>query len=164
MQDETRATLRLVATALCVLFLAAAGLSAPLFYQQYKVLSTWMPADAEVVDSFVVTTTGKAGSHEYQALYLLSYRVGQAVLSTTLRPDHPAKDRVRAQAAADRYPRGSHVRIVYQPLAPEQIRLEPGYNRRFFAVPLTIVGGGAAFLVLGLILLLVTRPKRAVLD
>ena len=140
-QDETRGMLRLVGVAFFIFFFGFLLLSSPFWWKQWQVLHTWTPVDAEVVQSDVspMTLRGKTG---YDIFLVLRFKSGDRVLDTTYRSERLSSSADSKRAEVARFPIGKHVPILYDPSDPTKVRLDPGYNLRFFAVPalITVMG------------------------
>jgi Protein of unknown function (DUF3592) len=153
MQAETRGMLRLVGVAFLIFCFGFLLLSAPFWYQQWNVLHTWPTVDAEVLRSEVISmTVGRKTM--YDVLLQFRFRSGDRIFDTLYKSNRFSGSRERKQHEADRFPVGSHIRILHQPGNPAKVRLDPGYNLRFFAIPalLTALGiicalAGSAFFV-----------------
>ncbi len=95
--------------------------------------------------------TGPAGTWRYTPTITYRYTVnGRAYENGLLsfsRPPVQTPDRQRAKAVAARYPRGSRVRIYYNPRQPEHAALETGLGARpwllllFFLLATVACGG-----------------------
>ena len=139
--DETRGSLRLIGVAFFIFFFGFLLLSSPFWYQQWNVLHTWPAVDAEVLQSDVLPVTIK-GKTAYDIFLQFRFKQADRVLDTTYRSNHPAGSADRKRAEAARFPVGEHVRVLYNPLDPSKLRLDPGYNLRFFAIPALITALG----------------------
>jgi Protein of unknown function (DUF3592) len=137
MQDETRGSLRLIGVAFFIFFFGFLLLAAPFWWQQWKVLHTWPAVDAEVIQSDVVPVTVK-GKTAYDVFLAFRFKLADRVLDTTYRSNDLAASPERKRAEADRFPVGKHVQVLYEPGNPTKLRLDPGYNLRFFAIPAVI--------------------------
>jgi hypothetical protein len=156
MKPENSASLKVIAFGFFLLFLIFLGLSVPFYLRQREVLKNWIVTDARVSDSDVVSLPEKRGS-AYDAHIVVVYRIGDSVLTSMVNSGYRSRRRSHAQAWVDRYPAGSQVRIAYNPLDTSQIRLDPGYNRYFFAVPLLIAEVGAGFALVAFIFFAIAR-------
>jgi hypothetical protein len=153
MQDETRGSLRLIGVAFFIFFFGFLLLSSAFWYQQWKVLHTWPVVQAEVLQSNVVPATVK-GKTAYDVFLQFRYSLPGRVLDSTYRSNRLSGSPDRKRAEANRFPVGKHVLVLYNPEDPTKLRLDPGYNLRFFAIPalitlLGIICGliGAGFMV-----------------
>jgi hypothetical protein len=142
-------TLKVVGAAFFVFAIALGALSVPLYWGQIKILRTWPAAEAEVVRSEVITAPLKSGGQLYDALYGFTFIANGQPQSALLTSNHQSTsyDRKRAQVA--RFPVGSHHLIRYNPAHPSDIRMQPGYNPHFFAVPLFVSGFGLILAIVG---------------
>lgn len=160
MKPETSASLKLIAFGFFLLFLIFIGLSVPFFLRQRDVLKNWVVTDATVQDSEVVSIPGKRGT-EYDAHIVVVYRIGDSIRTTMVTSGYRSSRRGHAQAWVERYPAGSRVRIAYNPTEQTQVRLDPGYNSYFFAVPLLVAEVGLGFAGVGLIFLVIARRGKS---
>lgn len=159
--EETRGSLRLIGVAFLIFFFGFVLLSSPFWYQQWNVLHTWPGVDAEVLQSDVMPVTIK-GKTAYDIFLEFRFKQGDRVLDTTYRSNHPARSPDSKRADAARFPVGKHVRVLYNPLDPTKLRLDPGYNLRFFAIPALITALGIACALAGTgFFIAAARYKRA---
>ncbi len=161
MRSTARTTVRVLAAGFLIIFLIFFALSAPFYRQQYRLLQTWQRAEAEVVSSRVVTVR-TAGAPLYDAEYVFAFRAhGVPVVATTY-SNHQSTSRERKAAQVARFPAGSRHTILYNPADPQDIRMAPGYNVHFFAVPIFISAAGALFGLIALVLWLIVQRGAAV--
>ncbi len=156
MKPDTSATLKVVAFGFFLLFLIFIGLSVPFYLRARDVLKNWVFTDGQIQDSSVVSIPAKNGT-QYDAHIVVAYRVGNAVLTTMVNSGYPSSRRSHADAWVNRFRAGSRVSIAYNPLDPSKIRLDPGYNRFFFAIPLLISEVGLGFAAVALMFYVVAR-------
>lgn len=156
MNPETSATLKVIAVGCFIVFLVFLGISAPFYLRQLKILKAWPTAQAKVESGDLATVHGKRGT-QCMARFLLSYRVGDTVVTTLVKSGVADKNREGAQRWLNRFPAGSTVTIAYNPEQPDQVRLNPGYNRYFFAVPWFVTRIGLIFAAVAAVLFLVAR-------
>ena len=76
MEPALRTTVRVIALAFLIFFVATLLLAIPPFYHQMKVLLTWPAAQARVVHSDVVPLRTGSDEAHYDTLLVLSYQVG----------------------------------------------------------------------------------------
>lgn len=156
-----RAMLRLVGVAFFIFFFGFLLLSSPFWWKQWQVLHTWPAVDAEVLQSDVspITLRGKTG---YDIFLVLRFKTGDRVLDTTYRSNKIGSSPDAKRAEVARFPVGKRVQILYDPSDPTKVRLDPGYNLRFFAVPAVITGMGLVCALAATMLFLVAgRVRRA---
>jgi hypothetical protein len=158
MKAETAAAMKVIAMGCTIIFLVFLGLSVPFYLRQREVLKTWPRTEAKVLAANVSTAPGKRST--YTARFLVQYRLGDSVLSTTVDSGYGDRLRSHAQAMVDRFPAGSSVTVAYNPLDATQVRLNPGYNRYFFAAPLFITEVGLVFAGIAAVLYLVARRSE----
>ncbi len=156
MKPETSASLKLVAFGFSLLFLIFIGLSVPFYLRQRDVIKNWVFTDAQVQSSDVVSIPAKRGTN-YDARIVVMYRIGNSVITTMVNSGYRSSRRSHAQDWVEHYSAGSRVRIAYNPLQPSDVRLDPGYNRYFFAVPLLVSEVGLGFAAVALVLFVVAR-------
>ncbi len=156
MKPETSASLKVVAFGFFLLFLIFIGLSVPFYLRARDVLKNWVVTDAQVRDSDIVSIPAKRGT-QYDAHIVVEYRIGQSVLTTLVTSGYRSGRRSHAQAWVDRYPAGRRITVAYNPLQPNQVRLEPGYNSFFLAIPLLISEVGLGFAGVALIFFVIAR-------
>lgn len=160
MKPETSATLKVIAVGCFIVFLVFLGISAPFYLRQSNILKTWPTTQAKVESGDIATVRGKRGT-QYMARFLLVYPVGDKVISTLVKSGVGDRNPERAQQWLDRYPAGSTVTIAYNPEQPDLVRLDPGYNRYFFAVPLFITQIGSIFAAVAIVLFVIARRADA---
>jgi hypothetical protein len=156
MKPETGATLKFVAFGFFLLFLIFLGLATPFYLRQRDVLKNWVVRDAHVQDSDVVSVPEKRGTG-YDAHVVVEFRIGNEIHNVMINSGYPSRFRSHAQQWVARYPAGSTVLIAYNPLYPSQVRLDPGYNRYFFAIPLLVTEVGLGFALAAALFYLVAR-------
>jgi hypothetical protein len=151
--------LRLVGVAFLIFCFGFLLLSSPFWYQQWQVLHTWPAVDAQVLRSEVIPITiGKKTA--YDVLIQFRYRAGDQIFDTLYKSNRLSGSRDHKQREADRFPVGSHVRILHQPGNPGKVRLDPGYNLRFFAIPALITSLGIGCGLLGAAFLIAAGRRK----
>ena len=151
MTSGTRAVLRFIAIAFFLFFLGCLGISAPLYWSQYKILRTWPEAQAEVISSRVLVLQTQAGPlHDIEVHFAFSV-AGRPCVGV-IHSNHLSTSRERKEKQAAGFAVGSRHSIRYNPAEPSDVRAQVGYNVHFFAVPIFISGVGAIFLVIGLVI------------
>ncbi len=163
MIPATRAVLRVIAVAFFIFFLGFLGLSAPMYWTQYKILRDWPSVDARVVSSIVIAVPTQGGGDLHDIEVRFAYVVDGRPYVGVIHSNHLSTNRARKEKQAEQFPVGSRHPIRYNPADPTDIRAQVGYNVHFFAVPIFVSGAGAIFLVLGLLIWWVSsRGQRAV--
>jgi hypothetical protein len=161
MKPETSATLKVIAFGFFLLFLIFLGLATPFYFRQHDVLKNWVFTRGRILDSGVVSAAEAHGT-TYDAHIVVEYRIGDSIHTVMVNSGYRSRRQGHAQAWVDRFPAGSRVSIAYNPLDPGKIRLDPGYNRYFFAVPLLIAEVGLGFgIVAGIFYFIARRGSRA---
>ncbi|HET8667802.1 MAG TPA: DUF3592 domain-containing protein [Terriglobales bacterium] len=156
MKAENIATFKVIAFGCFIVFLVFLGLAAPFYLKQRSILKTWSVTQGTIESSSIMAVNGK-GSTRYMALFLVEYHLGDEVRSSTVPSGYADRNRAHAQQWLDRFPVGSTVPIAYNPEDPALVRLNPGYNRYFFAVPLFITEIGLIFAAAAIVLVAVSR-------
>lgn len=159
MKPAVRITLRVIAVACLVFFLAGLLFAVPPFLQQLKVLRTWPVADAQVVHSQVVPLRTDSGQMLYDTLLVLSYQVDGRPYVSSVGSLHQSTSYKRKKKQADRFPPGSRTEVRFNARDPRNIRIQAGYNVHFFAVPVFISGVAAIFGLLALVFFLISRRR-----
>ncbi len=158
MTAGTRAVLRVIASAFFIFFLGFVGISAPLYWSQYKILRDWPAADAEVTSSRVLVLPSPSGPlHDIEVRFAFS--VDGRPCAGVIHSNHLSTSRARKEKQAAEFPVGSWHSIRYNPVDPGDVRAQVGYNVHFFAVPIFISGVGAIFLVIGLVIWVVSSRR-----
>lgn len=158
MTAATRAILRVIASGFFIFFLGFLGISAPLYWSQYKILRDWPAADAEVTSSRVLVLESQSGPlHDIEVHFAFS-ATGRPYAGV-IHSNHLSASRARKEKQAAEFPVGSHHRIRFNPADPSDIRAQVGYNVHFFAVPVFISGVGAIFLLIGMVIWLVSSRR-----
>ncbi len=143
MTNDRRGMLQLIGVACLIVCLLFAVFSIPFFWGQIRVLQTWPVRQAQVIGSEVVTTPS-GHDQVYSAHIQLAYVVdGQLVTSELISfQSHNYQETVERAAE---FPVGRRHAIRYDPNQPKQARVDAGWNRRFFAVPLITLACGVFF-------------------
>jgi ribosomal protein L21E len=156
MKPETSATLKVLALGCFIIFLVFLGLAAPFYLRQRTVLKTW-PIVRATVESANITPVNVRHGTNYMARFLVQYRVGDQVRTATVPSGYADRNRSHAQQWLDNFPVGSTVTVAYNPEDPALVRINPGFNRYFFAVPLFITKIGLIFAAAAIVLMIVAR-------
>jgi hypothetical protein len=160
MTSATRTVLRVIAAAFFLFFLGFAGISAPLFRGQYKILRDWPTASGTVVSSDVISFPTTGGGELYDIEVRFIYVVNGRGVESAIRSNHESTSRARKEKQAAQFVRGERYPIRYNPAEPRDIRAQAGWNVHFFAVPIFVIGVGAIFGAIGAILLLAARGRQ----
>lgn len=160
MKPETSATLKVIAVGCFIVFLVFLGISAPFYLRQRTILKTWPTTQAKIESGDITTVQGKRGT-QYTARFLLTYKVGDRVISTLVKSGVADSNRERAQRWLERFPAGSTVMIAYNAEQQDLVRIDPGYNRYFFAIPLFITEIGLIFAAVAVVLFVAARRADA---
>ena len=159
MTSGTRGVLRVIASGFFIFFLGFLGISAPLYWSQYKILRHWPAAAAEVTSSRVLVLQSPSGPlHDIEVQFAFS--VDGRPYAGTIHSNHLSTSRASKEKQAARFPVGSQHVIRYNPADPHDVRAQVGYNVHFFAVPIFVSGVGAIFLVIGLVIWMASSGRR----
>lgn len=139
--------LPLIAVANLVVCVAFLLFSIPFYYKQLHILSSWPEANAQVVRAQVVPARAGVqaeGQKYYDSDVEFLYTVdGKPHMAEILSHRSPAIAKVRYET--NKFPVGSHRIIRYNPENFADIRVNAGFNRRFFFAPFLITGFGVIF-------------------
>ena len=121
--------------------------SIPFYWKQIHILNSWPSADAQVIRSKVVAV-GSAVSEDGQRVYdsdvgFLFTVNGKPHVAEVFSHRSPNIEKVKYET--NKFPMGSHHPIRYNPAKFTDVRVNAGYNRRFFFAPLLITGFGLIF-------------------
>jgi len=156
MKPDTSAMLKVIAFGFFLLFLIFIGLATPFYVRQRTILKNWIQTEARIQSSQVVSIPEKHGT-SYDARMVIQFRLGGDVQTVLIASSYPSRFRSHAQQWVERYPAGSTVTVAYNPLDPTQVRLDPGYNRYFFAAPLLITEVGLGFALIAAVFYFIAR-------
>lgn len=160
MNDSQPRMIRVVATAFFLFAIAFLGLSAPLYWNQWKVLHRWPRTPATVIRSDVVALNPVQGQTLYDTEYVLNFPAHGKRFTVVLRSNRPSTNYRRKARDAAQLPTGSIHLISYNPVNPVDIRTRPGYNIHFFLVPVVMTAIGLAFAFVGGLLWLLSGRNR----
>ncbi len=127
----------------CVGFLL---FSLPFYWKQIHILYSWPEVDAQVIRAQVVPVHSDTPSDQWyfdsdlQFLYTVS---GKPHVAEVLSHRSPSAAKVRYET--NKFPVGSHHKIRYNPGNFADVRVNTGFNRRFFFAPMLITGFGLIF-------------------
>lgn len=130
----------------CVGFLL---FSTPFYWKNFRILYSWPEVEAQVVRSQVIpakTDVPDSGLRYYDSDVQLLFTVdGQPHFAEVVSHRSPMIAKVRYET--NKFPVGSHHKIRYNPINYSDVRVNAGFNRRFFFAPLLITGFGAIFAI-----------------
>ncbi len=163
MTADTRSTLRVLAAGLLIFFVFTMALSLPFWVRQYRMLKQWPRAQAVVVSSEVAqvaqTTDGRSQPRPlYQAVYRLSFTANSKPTSAEVIGRRSSR---RDAIAGSMLPAATRIDVLYNPADPGEVRMHPGYNAIFFAVPLFITKVAGVFAAIALVLLGIALGKTS---
>ncbi len=150
---------RVIATAFFLFATAFLGLSAPLYWNQWKLLHTWPQVRATVVQSGVVTIKEVQGQPLYDDEYSFRFSVNDKTYSVVLRSNHPSTSYPSKAQQVARLPEGSISLLRYNPADPSDVRMRAGYNLHFFRIPVVLTAIGLGFALVGGILLFLSGGR-----
>jgi Protein of unknown function (DUF3592) len=142
--SDKRAVLQFIGVANLVVGILFALVSTPFFWKQVQVLGSWPVTEAQVLRSEVASQPAPDHQQLYSAKLLLLYTVDGKPITAELTSFQSRNYEETAKRAGE-FPVGSRHRIRYDWRNPAQARIGAGWNRRFFAVPLIMLGMGAIF-------------------
>ncbi|ABF41302.1 hypothetical protein Acid345_2301 [Candidatus Koribacter versatilis Ellin345] len=136
--------------------------SLPFYWKQIHILYSWPEVEAQVVRSQVVPAKADvpdSGLRYYDSDVQLLFTVnGQPHFAEVVSHRSPMVAKVRYET--NKFPVGSHHKIRYNPSNLSDVRVNAGFNRRFFFAPLLISGFGAIFAIFALIFWGMARSSR----
>jgi hypothetical protein len=141
---ERRGTLQAIGVANLILCVIMLIFSLPFFWRQIQVIRTWPSTEAQVLRCDVVVDRISQNEQLYSARLGLVYTVGGKPITTEL-TSFQDRNYDKTRARADEFPVGSRHEIRYDPHDPAQARIGAGWNTRFFALPLIVLGSGLIF-------------------
>jgi hypothetical protein len=151
--QETKASsagiLPMIAIANLIVCLAFVAFSIPFYWKQIHILQSWPAVDAQVIRAKVVPVRSEVSADgqkyfesDIQFLFTVS---GKPRVAEIFSHRSPNIDKVRYET--NKFPVGSHRSIRYNPANLTDVRMNAGYNRRFFFAPLLITGFGLIFAI-----------------
>jgi hypothetical protein len=148
-----------------IALLAAAGWTG---YRQYTMMTQWPSVEAEVVKSQVThhqsqSSRSTTTSDMYTAEIVFRYSVEGRDYLTPSTTGYSSSSYPEMKRRADSFPPGSRPTIQYNPLDPNDIRFNAGYNFDFFFLPLLLGGMGIVFTGFGVGFLYASRKERLLL-
>jgi hypothetical protein len=167
--QETKAPssgiLPLIAVANLVVCLAFLLFSVPFYWKQIHILYSWPEVDAQVVHARIVPARSEVsadGQRYYDSDVQFQFNVaGKTHVAEVFSHRSPNIEKVRYET--NKFPVGSHRMIRYNPENITDIRVNAGYNRRFFFAPLLITGFGMIFAIFaGIFWAMAHSGKKAV--
>ncbi len=171
--QETKAPsagiLPLIAVANLVVCCAFLLFSLPFYWKQIHILYSWPGVDAQVIRAKVVPVRSEVsadGQRYYESDVQFLFTVGgKPHIAEIFSHRSPSIEKVRYET--NKFPLGSRSAIRYNPTNLTDVRVNAGYNRRFFFAPLLITGFGLIFGVFAGIFYAMTRsghkPQTAAL-
>lgn len=161
MQNSTRATISIVAIACLLYGIASIALAVPFFVKQHDVVREWPSAVATVCDSSVVEVTA-GGQKLWATRFELSFVTGDRIQQVIVNAYRQGSNYQEVRAAASRFSKGSDVTIRYNPVNPNDVRLDTNDPRRYYQLPLALGITGAVFIVIALALMIYVRRASRV--
>lgn len=146
---------------LAFLFFAVitAALALGSFWRQYRILHEWPVVDAQVLRSEIVPLE-MGGRRLYSwDLQLLYTRGGKPQFGSPFPFNSPDPDRLRERAES--YSVGSYHRVRFNPKQPNELRLQAGWNRRFFFQALLLSAFALGFATIGAVAFAIAHTRGA---
>ncbi len=136
--------------------------------RQYTIMTQWPTVDAEVVTSQVThhqsqSSRGSTTSDMYTAEIVFRYSLSGQEYTTHSTTGYSSSSYTEMKRKVDSYPAGSRHLIRYNPLDPDDIRFNAGFNFGFFFLPLLLGGMGIVFTGFGIGFLYAVRKERPLL-
>ena len=164
--QETKApsagVLPLIAVANLIVCLAFFAFSIPFYWKQLHILHSWPAVEAQVIRAEVVparTEVASDGQKYYDSDVQFLFTVdGKPHVAEIFSHRSPKIEQVRYET--NKFPVGSHCVIRYDPTNRTDVRVNAGYNRRFFFAPLLITGFGVIFGIFAGIFLAMAKSGR----
>jgi Protein of unknown function (DUF3592) len=143
----------------CVGFLL---FSVPFYWKQLHILYSWPEAEAQVIRSQVIparTQLPENGQHYFDSEVQLLFTVeGKPHIAEVISHRSPSAAKVRYET--NKFPVGTRHKIRYNPINLTDVRVNAGFNRRFFFAPMLITGFGAIFAVFAGVFWAMARSSR----
>ena len=164
--QETKApssgVLPIIAIANLVVCLAFVVFSLPFYYKQLHILNTWPEVDAQVIRAEVVPVraeVAESGQKYFDSDVQFLFTVNNVPhVAELFSHRSPKMDKVRYET--NKFPVGSHRKIRYNPANLTDVRVQAGYNRRFFFAPLLITGFGVIFGIFAAVFYAMARSSK----
>jgi hypothetical protein len=164
--QETKApsagVLPIIAIANLIVCIAFVVFSIPFYYKQLHILHSWPEVEAQVVRAEVVPARSEVaenGQKYYDSDVQFLFTVnGAPHFAELFSHRSPKIEQVRYET--NKFPIGSRTKIRYNPDSLTDVRVQAGYNRRFFFAPLLITGFGAIFGVFAGVFYAMARSGR----
>jgi Protein of unknown function (DUF3592) len=161
-KPSSAGVLPLIAVANLVVCLAFVLFSIPFYWKAIYILHSWPTADAQVIRAEVVPVRSEVaadGQRYYDSDVQFLFTVdGKPHVAEILSHRSPKIEQVRYET--NKFPVGSHRAIRYNPTNLTDVRVNAGYNRRFFFAPMLITGFGSIFAIFAGIFWAMTRSSR----
>ena len=136
-----------------IFFILGLGLLTGGFFSgrsQYNILKNWPKVDATVTKSEV--TTGRDNDTTmYGTNVEFRYTVNGKEYLTPASSSYESSSYVEMKRKADVFAPGTQHALLYDPVDPNDIRYDAGYNFSFFLVPTLLGGMGILFAGVGLL-------------
>lgn len=154
--------LPLIAVANLIVCAAFLLFSVPFYYKQWHILHSWPAVDAQVVRAEVVPARSEVaadGQKYYDSDVQFLFTVnGMPHVAEIFSHRSPKIEKVRYET--NKFPVGSHRRVRYNPDNLTDIRVNAGYNRRFFFAPLLVTGFAVIFAIFAGVFFAMARNSR----
>jgi hypothetical protein len=154
--------LPLIAVANLIVCVAFILFSVPFYWKQVNILRSWPVVDAQVIRAEVVPARSEVqsdGQKYYDSDVQFLFTVdGTPHVAEIFSHRSPKIEMVRYET--NKFTVGSHRSIRYNPANLTDIRVNAGFNRRFFFAPLLITGFGLIFAMFAAIFFAMARSSR----
>jgi hypothetical protein len=141
--------LPLIAVANLIVCLAFLVFSTPFYWKQIHILYSWPEVQAQVTRARIVPVRSEVsadGQRFYDSEVQFQFNAaGKVHVAEVFSHRSPNIEKVRYET--NKFPVGSQRMIRYNPANISDIRVNAGYNRRFFFAPLLITGFGMIFAI-----------------
>ncbi len=150
-----------IGVSLLVICCAFVAISLPFYWRQLDILRTWPEANAQILRAEVVPIRSVApdGAPLYESHIQFLFTVNGEPHFAEDR-SHRSPDIRRVRYETNKFVVGNHRKILYNPERYTDIRVNAGFNRRFFFIPLLITGFGALFGIASAIVFAIARRQR----
>ncbi len=148
-----------IAKGFILLGIVMLGAAAWTAYRQHTIFRHWPTVEAEVVDSRVTQGTDSDGAMMYRAAIEFRYSVDGKDYSTPAASNISTSDYASVKRQVDKYSQGTRHRIWHNPVNPDEVYFDAGYNISFFFLPVLLGGMGIVSAGVGLAVVAVQRSS-----
>ena len=126
-------------------------------YRQYTILTRWPTVDAEVLSSRVIQGHDDEGTAMYSASVQFRYAVDGKEYVTPSSSGVRTSSYPSVKREVDKFAPGTRHAIRYNPVDPNDVTFEAGYNLSFFFLPVLLGFLGIVFSGIGAAVLATSR-------